>query len=250
MKIQLLSTLEGARQARGIGIVIDVFRASSHIVVLLMRGAEAIVPTATVEEARALKAAHPDWLLAGERGGRPFPDFDFGNSPAEAERRDVRGRTIILTTSAGTRGLVAAAAGCREVYVGSFLNARTLVEYIGHHAMKEDEAISFIALGVDAEIPSLEDTLAAHYMIAHLRRLPGWEKKNDPPIDPQIEAVVAGHESFEAIRSRIAKDPQGAKFLDPTEDAYPVEDFDACLRPDRYPIVPRLQNGRIQKETF
>ncbi|MDQ7087099.1 MAG: 2-phosphosulfolactate phosphatase [Acidobacteriota bacterium] len=71
MRIQRLSLLAGARQARGVAVAIDVLRASSHIVTLFDRGARAVVPAETLERAREFKRKNPDWILAGERRGLP-----------------------------------------------------------------------------------------------------------------------------------------------------------------------------------
>lgn len=221
MKVHHLLGLRGASRATGITVVIDVFRASSTIVTLFARGAEAVVPVAKVEHARTLKRAHPDWILAGEREGVPLPDFDFGNSPWQAESVDWTGKTVILTTSAGSKGLVEANIHSDQVLVGCFLNASAVVEYIKTH---DHEHVSVIALGVSGEIPSPEDTLAAQY----------------------IEMLLAGvRMDMDEIRTQIRAHPEGHKFLDPDNTNYIPEDFTACLRADAYAVVPVMRDGRL-----
>jgi len=101
--------------------VIDVIRATSTIVTALAHGAAGVQPVAGVDDAFALKDRNPDALLAGERGGKPLPGFDMGNSPEEFTPTRVQGRPIILTTTNGTQAL-AACRGARAVVTASLLN--------------------------------------------------------------------------------------------------------------------------------
>ena len=112
LSIDVLRTADGAVPARLAGataLVIDVLRASTTIVTALGNGAACVMPIEHVDDARACKTAlGPDAILAGERDGDPPDGFDLGNSPLEFTPARVRGRSIILTTSNGTRALVAA----------------------------------------------------------------------------------------------------------------------------------------------
>jgi len=217
MQIRKLQLLSGAQQARGLAVVIDVFRATSNIVTLLARDAREITPVATLEEAYALKAAHPDWLLAGERHGLPPEGFDLGNSPFEAEQSACQGKTVVLTTSAGSRGLVAAAEHADEVIAACFLNARAVADYI---SARKPETVSLVALGVCAETPSPEDDGAADYIARLL-----YGENPDP------------EEYFSVIRAH----PEGRKFLDPNNLNYRAEDIHACLRVNVYDLVPVMR---------
>jgi len=101
--------------------VIDVIRATSTIVTALARGANGVQPVANVAEAQLLKEQNRDVLLAGERGGKPLPGFDLGNSPHEFTTERVKERRIILTTTNGTQAL-AACHGARAIVTASLLN--------------------------------------------------------------------------------------------------------------------------------
>ena len=90
-------------------LVIDVLRASTTIVSALTHGCRALIPVADPDEARRRARAAPGGaLLAGERRGETLPGFDLGNSPIEVAGPHIRGRTVLLTTSNGTRALLAA----------------------------------------------------------------------------------------------------------------------------------------------
>jgi 2-phosphosulfolactate phosphatase len=113
--------LDSGKRANAACAVIDVIRATSTIATALARGALGVRPVAGVAEALALKELNPEALLAGERGGRPQPGFDLGNSPREMTAERVGGREMILTTTNGTQAL-AAVAGARAVVTASLLN--------------------------------------------------------------------------------------------------------------------------------
>ena len=69
MNVQILQLIDGAKQARGLTVIIDVFRAFSVECYAMVRGAKNILPVGTIEEAFALKEKYPDAILVGERGG-------------------------------------------------------------------------------------------------------------------------------------------------------------------------------------
>jgi 2-phosphosulfolactate phosphatase len=102
------------------GIVVDVLRATSTVVQALASGYRSVFCCAEIDEARALKHELGDAVLAGERGADPIPGFDRGNSPRDV--LEPRASSLVLTTTNGTRALVAAAADCDVVFAGSLLN--------------------------------------------------------------------------------------------------------------------------------
>jgi 2-phosphosulfolactate phosphatase len=108
LEILRLSLVEGSKEARGLTVVIDVFRAFSTAAYVMANGAEIIHPVGSLEEAFRLRELHPDWVLMGEREGKKVPGFDYGNSPYEVSGVDFTGRTVVQTTSAGTQGIVKA----------------------------------------------------------------------------------------------------------------------------------------------
>jgi 2-phosphosulfolactate phosphatase len=106
--------------AAPLGIVVDVLRATSTIAQALASGYERVLCCAEIEEARALRASMPDALVGGERTAVRIDGFDVGASPREF--LEPRASTLILTTTNGTRAILAAAARCDEVVLGSLLN--------------------------------------------------------------------------------------------------------------------------------
>jgi len=116
--------LTGARNAGGLTVIIDVFRAFSTCS-LIATGAEEISPVGEVEKARDIKEENPDYLLVGERGGRTLSGLQYNNYPLQLVGQDFSGKTIILTPSSGTQGLVAAR-NADELITGSMLNLNSV----------------------------------------------------------------------------------------------------------------------------
>src|SRR5256885_11256958 len=93
-------------------VVFDILRATTSMVTALANGAEAIIPVAEISEALAIRQQRPEVLLAGEREGLRIPvemtggvEFNLGNSPRECTAPIVAGKTIVMTTTNGTRAL-------------------------------------------------------------------------------------------------------------------------------------------------
>jgi 2-phosphosulfolactate phosphatase len=107
------------------GIVIDVLRATSTIAQALAAGYERVLCVAELDDARALRAELPDSLVGGERNAVRIDGFDVGASPREF--LEPRARTLILSTTNGTRTIVTAANRCERVLLGSLLNLDAVV---------------------------------------------------------------------------------------------------------------------------
>lgn len=117
-------------------VVFDVLRATSSMVVALSHGAQHILPVREISEALDLKRRQPEVLLAGERNGILIGKeltgsliFDLGNSPREFTHAKIAGKTIVMTTTNGTRALCACSHAA-QVFLGSFLNLTATVDRV------------------------------------------------------------------------------------------------------------------------
>ena len=144
-------------------VVFDVLRATSTMVTALANGAREIIPVCEIAEAVALRQARPELLLAGERDGVRIlraqtgsVDFDLGNSPREFTRARVGERSIVMTTTNGTRALQACR-GARRVLVGSFLNLGAVAHWL---AREQPENLLVVCSGTHEEA-AYEDVLGA-----------------------------------------------------------------------------------------
>ena len=142
-----------------VAIVVDALRASATAAMLLHAGARELIVVREVEEARAAKAAFPDALLFGERGGLPPEGFDGGNSPRDAAR--AKDRTVIFTTTTGAGRLVSAW-GAAAVYLGTTVNAHAVIRAAKAH----DRDVVLIPAGKsgDPEFDAQEDRAAAAWL--------------------------------------------------------------------------------------
>jgi len=214
-KIVMLDFAAGARAARGVAVVIDVFRAFSVACYAFANGAARIIPVADIEEARQLKRTHPEFVTLGERHARKLEGFDFGNSPAHIEHEDFTGRTLVHTTHAGTQGLVNATQA-EVVLTGSLVNAAAICRYIAHLAPAQ---VSLVRMGQDARERCHEDDLCAELLATRLR---------------------GEHFPTDTIRTRLRVAPSAQKFFDPAATWAPERDFELCTAVDRFDFVLRL----------
>jgi 2-phosphosulfolactate phosphatase len=225
-EVHIEQGLEGATRARGVAVVIDVFRAFTTACHAAAAGARPLLPSDRPESALALVKKFPDAVTAGERYGRPLPGFDFGNSPAllEESRFRLAGRPFIQATHAGTRGLLAAA-GAEEVLAASLVNAAATARYV--RAIRA-EVVTLVPMGWTGEEPAEEDDLCADYIAALLR----GEKPSTGDFAGRLRSAAAA-----------------AKFFDPEQPWAPEEDFHLCLRVDRFPFALRLDRHPIPRLT-
>lgn len=218
MEIQILQLLEGAREARGLTVIIDVFRAFSTACYAFGLGANKIIPVGNIKKARELKNQNPGFLLMGERNEMKPQSFDFGNSPSQLFRGNVTGKTLVHTTSSGTQG-IEAATHVPEIITGSFVNAGAIVNYI---RKQKPDMVSLVCMGYACEFPTDEDTLCAEYLRNELKGLP-----NDFPAMVEIIRKGSGSRFFEHEK----------------QDWAPKEDFDLCLDLNRFNFVLRVEKG-------
>ena len=221
MDIRILHLTEGARQAEGLAVIIDVFRAFSLECCLADMGAREIRPVGAIEEALAWRERDPECVLIGERHGRKLEGFDFGNSPSTVPPEAIRGRRIIHTTSAGTQG-VTGAAGAEEILTGSFLNAAAIAEYI---RKKAPEKVSLVCMGREGLEEAEEDELCAVYLRSLLEGRPMGD------IDERLKGLRQGG---------------GRHFFDPeNQEVYPEKDFWMCIDRDRFDFVLSVQKDEL-----
>ena len=220
-KVNILHLIDGAKQAEGLTVIIDVFRAFSLETYLYDMGVELIRPIGTIEEAFKLKETIPNSLLFGERNGIKVEGFDFGNSPSSVTPEIVNGKTILHTTSAGTQGVVNAKNATR-ILAGSLVSARAIAEYI---IETQPEVVSLVCMGWNAERLAAEDELCAEY----------------------IKSILDGEE-LPNMEERVA-DLQfhgGEHFFNPdTQENFPETDFWLCIKYNRFPYVLEIIKDEI-----
>jgi 2-phosphosulfolactate phosphatase len=222
MKIEILQLLEGAGNATGLVVIIDVFRAFSTVCYAVDRGAGPVYPVGLIEDAFFLQKKFPGALLVGERNEQKPDGFDFGNSPSHLLEADIKGKIMVHTTSSGTQGIVNARKA-DEIITGSFVNAGAIVRYI---RKSNPLNVSLVCMGYACQYPTDEDTFCAEYIRNELLGLPShWEN--------MLEVIRYG---------------TGARFFEPESQMWaPYTDYDLCLRRNIFDFVLKAEkeNGNF-----
>ncbi|RAK07106.1 2-phosphosulfolactate phosphatase [Halanaerobium saccharolyticum] len=213
MKIKTLKFLEGAAKAEGLTVIIDVFRAYTTAAYLFANQAEKIFIVSKLETARKLKAKLDDPILIGERKGIKIEDFDYNNSPYFISQSNFAGKEIILSTSAGTKGIIAAE-NADQIITGSFVNLKAAAEYI---KARNPELVSLIAMGNNGVSKADEDNLYAQ----------------------ELKKLLNGKRTLaEAEIKRRLRSPAGDRFFrEETQSEMPKEDFEYCLKINKFDFV-------------
>jgi 2-phosphosulfolactate phosphatase len=213
----------GARAAARSGsvvVVVDAFRASTTIAVLVSKGAR-VVPVASVEDAASAETN----FRIGERGSAKVAGFDFGNSPTEILSSKIPpGSTVVLSTTNGTR-VVEAARGARDILTGAFVNAGSLAENLAGGTY-DGAAVVVVGCGWEGRRAS-EDEAAAGAILYRLR-------SRGAELDGRARRVVEG---YVARSVRTLRNNSAARRL--KRLGY-EEDLEFCLAEDTVPVVPRL----------
>lgn len=224
-QVNILHLIDGAKQAEGLTVIIDVFRAFSLECYLYDMGVKEIRPVETIDEAFSLGSRIPNSVLIGERGGKKCDGFDYGNSPSTISKERVTGKTIIHTTSAGTQGVVNAV-GASEIITGSLVNAKAVAEYI---MAKEPEVVSLVCMGNGGIRPAAEDELCAEYIKSILegKEIPDFEER-------VLDLRYTGGEHF------------FNKFM---QEIFPEADFWMCVKYNLFPFVIRVERDGLGLST-
>ena len=220
MKINCCSLLAGAQSARGVAVIIDVFRAFTCTPLLFSLGIQSSIFVASPTQALELKRQDPTLLLIGEVGGAPIEGFDFGNSPSQilnANPDEFTDRTVVQRTSSGVQGALAALKSADEVLLCSYGLARATANYILSRHPRE---VSLVAMGWDLKEIAPEDECCARY-IAHLLGKGAYNHL-------QSLREIMNHESTQ-------------KFLRGDTSYFPPEDPILCLQHDIYDFILRVK---------
>lgn len=213
----------GARDAARSGasvVVVDAFRASATISVLVAGGAR-VIPVTSISEAASMQAD----LRVGERSGAKVPGFDFGNSPTEILGAGIpAGATVVLSTTNGTR-VIEAAKKAPLVLIGSFINATAVAEELS----KVDTDVVVTGCGWRGRRAS-EDEAAAGAIIARL-----VERGAEP--DERAKSAVRRYMRGDSESLKRNSAAQRLKRL-----GY-ERDLEFCLSEDIVPVSPRLIDG-------
>jgi 2-phosphosulfolactate phosphatase len=215
MRVQVAFTPAEEFQAP-LGIVVDVLRATSTIAQALASGYERVYCCAEIEEALALRESLGEGLLGGERSAVKIEGFDVGASPREFVG-DPQAKTVIFSTTNGTRAILEAAARCKEVLLGSLLN----LDAVGAAARERGEDLVLLCAGFQGQF-ALDDAYCAGRIV---QLLDGEPTDSSKAADAIARAWPDAHEGLLAR----TYGPPGLE-----------EDIAFCAQVSVLDVVPRL----------
>lgn len=231
MKIDIAISADHIKQEylkNKVVVVIDMLRATSVIITALSNGAKKVIPLLTVEEAFKEKAElelnEEEVLLGGERKAVKIDGFNLTNSPLEYGKSVVCGKSLILTTTNGTRA-INLSLEADEILIGAMINARSVVEKL----IELNKDVVFINAGTNGEF-SMDDFICSGYMIYLLN------KENNNDVTDIAKTAQMIYESNEDIVSYI----KNARHYNVLKGLNLQEDLNYCCSKDIIKNVPKF----------
>lgn len=212
-------------------VVIDIFRATSTMVAALHNGAKTVIPVASVAECILIGEATENSITAGERDGQIAPGLEYGNSPTEYPPNFIMDKTLVLTTTNGTK-LLHMVTGAATIVIGSFLNLNAVCTYL--IAQGKDVILACAAW---KDKVNMEDTLFAGAVVHQCRS--------------QLPAYCDSSRIAEAMYLQSLKHSTYIDYLKSSTHYQRLSvyglapDMEYCTRVDVHPIVPIYEAGKL-----
>lgn len=237
MKVNVYATHNSVREIDikdKIAVVVDVLRATSTIVTSLNSGCKEVIPVVEIEEAMEISRNYEreSYLLAGERNALKIEGFDLSNSPAEYVREVVEDKSIIFTTTNGTKA-IRRAEGAKKVILGALINAEAVSDYILSH--RDD--VAFICAGTEGRF-SLDDILAVGSIIHRM-------DNGEHSLEFDDLAIVCRY-MYEQHSNNLDSIMQKSRHYNVLEETEYYEDLEYCLKEDIISIVPEYIDGVLK----
>lgn len=214
-------------------VVIDTLRATSVITTALVNGAKEVIPVADIEDAINISGhlERDTILLGGERNAVKIEGFDLSNSPLEYSEDVVKGKTIIITTTNGTRALKKASSS-DDVVVGCLLNVTSVADYI----YKENKDVVIICAGTEGKF-SIDDIITAGAILDRLEKLSPYESD---------DLSKASYFLYKSFQDNILNIMKYGYHLNRIEKLGFHEDVEFCTTIDKFSVVPKYVNGVVR----
>ena len=211
-----------------VAVVVDVLRATSCMTTALAHGIEGIVPVETLEECEEL--GRQGYLTAAERNGQKLQGFNFGNSPFSYMDNSLKGRSIAVTTTNGTRAIQLAKVRADEVVIGSFLNLKAVANYV----QNIDKDVIVVCAGWKGRV-NLEDSMFAGALVAELQGTYSLE----------LDASKIALSLYEAGKDDKLAFLSDCNHIKRLQKLNIQKDIEFCLEENRYDVVPVLDGNRL-----
>ncbi|MAE85221.1 MAG: 2-phosphosulfolactate phosphatase [Flammeovirgaceae bacterium] len=210
-------------------VAVDIFRATSCMVTGMAHGISAIYPVADVEQCFKL-GKEEGMITAGERGGQKIDGFTIGNSPYEYMKDEFQSKSIVVTTTNGTKTILASLEA-DQILIGAFLNLQAIADYIS----SSHKDVIIHCAGWKGTV-NVEDTLFAGALIEEVKA--SHIISGDPALMAQQLFKSNSHDLL-----AIAEQSSHAKRL----ATFGIgKDIEFCMNQSLYSVVPEFREGRLQ----
>ena len=212
-------------------VVIDVLRATSVMVTALQNAASKVVPVLTTEAAFSYRERFGHGaILVGERKSERIEGFDYGNSPLDMVPSNVRGKTVIITTTNGTRA-INNSLEAEDIYVAAFLNAGSTARFL-----KDTEEVVLVCSGSNGGF-TMEDTLCAGLMAELLTSV-----AKDPILS---DTALAARKLYGTVSDDIHRLAGEGRHYQLLRNKGFAEDLNYCFMVDQNQIVCRMKGEAL-----
>lgn len=218
------------RQDMGIVVVIDILRATSAMVTAFQHGVKDIIPVATLDEARQYMGLK-DHIVAAERNGEVVEGFPVGNSPLAFKAMDLRGKTVVISTTNGTQA-IQTGREAKQLVIGSFLNLTALTDWL----LKQNDNILLLCSGWKDKF-SLEDGVFAGAVMHRLLASGKFGVEED--------SSIASKYLYMAARDNLMSILKAAPRRKRLQQLHLLDDVKFCLTPDQSSVIPVLRQDRL-----
>lgn len=210
-------------------VVIDVLRATSAMCTALQHGVKEIIPVATIEEARSYDKSK--YIVGAERNGEIVEGFDYGNSPRSYMEESIEGKTMVLSTTNGTK-TIDIASGSDTLVIGSLVNLDAISDWL----VKQEKDVLLLCSGWKDRF-NLEDTICAGAIAHNLLLTNRFSSEEDSSIAAKYLYLSARENIFGYLKSSSHR--RRLKRLNLNED------IKYCLTPNQSDVVPILHEGKL-----
>ena len=209
-------------------VIIDVLRATSTICTALYNGAARVIPVAAVDECISI-GRELNAITAGERDGKIAEGLQHGNSPFEYPRSFVEGKTVVLTTTNGTK-LLHMAKDAIQIVTGSFPNLSAVCDYLAAQGQP-------VILGCAAwkDRVNMEDTLFAGAVISRIKQ----------HFNLNCDSALAAETLYHTAKNDLFGFMKQASHFQRLSRYGLEKDIRYCLTPDGANVLPVLRNGEL-----
>lgn len=233
MNIDLIISADDIKKEKIINksvVVIDMLRATSVIVTAINNGAYRVMPVLTIEEAlEEVKNNREQYILGGERKALKIEGFDCSNSPLEYKKDVISGKTLVITTSNGTRA-IKGSIGAKNILIGALINAKAIAKKL----VELDNDVVFVNAGTDGKF-SMDDFICSGYIIDCVLEKCTAELTD---IASTAHYVYKKNENIETF-IQYATHYKRIKLLNL------MDDLEYCCKKDIIEVVPEYRDGVI-----